>query len=191
MKIPYVIKETPNGYALTSICDEMLARREIECSGEIDRETVNGLIEELLQLQHEDPEGEITMYINSPGGSVVDGLALYDVMQAISCPIRTICVGMAYSMGAILFAAGNKRDMLPHSKVMIHDPLVTHIEGSALHVDIESKKLLDVRKAINEILAKHTGRTVKQIEAKTCQDTYFTAEQAIKFGLADSIIERM
>ena len=191
MMIPGVIKETPSGYFLTSIRDEMLARREVECSGEIDRETVNDLIDELLQFKHEDPEGEITMYINSPGGSVVDGLALYDVMQAISCPIRTVCVGMAYSMGAILFAAGDRRDMLPHSKVMIHDPLVTHIEGSALHVETESRKLLDVRKAINGILAKHTGKTVKQIEAKTCKDTYFTAEQAVEFGLADNIIERM
>ncbi len=191
MMIPHVIKETTNGYFLTSIRDEMLARREVECSGEIDRETVNELIDELMQLRHEDPEGEITMFINSPGGSVVDGLALYDVMQSISCPIRTVCVGMAYSMGAILFAAGDQRDMLPHSKVMIHDPLVTHIEGSALHVETESKKLLDVRKAINEILAKHTGKTVKAIEDKTCKDTYFTAEEAVKFGLADSIVERM
>ncbi len=189
--MPNVIRETVNGYFLASIRDEMFGRREINCKGEIDREMVNDLIAQLLQLEHEDPEGEITLYINSPGGSVVDGLALYDVMQSISCPIRTVCIGMAYSMGAILFAAGDRRDMLPHSKIMIHDPLVTHIEGSALHVQNESKKLLDVRKATNEILAKHTGKTVKQIEAKTCNDTYFSAGEAVKFGLADNIIERM
>ncbi|MBR6452539.1 MAG: ATP-dependent Clp protease proteolytic subunit [Lachnospiraceae bacterium] len=191
MNIPDVIKETSDGYFRSSILDEMLGRREVNCIGEIDMERVNGLIVQLLQLEKEDPDAQITMYINSPGGSVVDGLALYDVMQAISCPIRTVCVGMAYSMGAILFAAGDKRDMLPHSKIMIHDPLVTHIGGSALQVQTESKKLLDVRRATNEILAKHTGKTIRQIEAKTCRDCYFTAEEAVKFGLADSIIERM
>jgi len=188
---PNVIKETVNGYFASSISDEMFGRREINCIGEIGMESVNDLIFQLLQLEREDPEGEITLYINSPGGSVVNGLALYDVMQAISCPIRTVCMGMAYSMGALLFVAGDKRDMLPHSKIMIHDPLVTHIEGSALHVQAESKKLLDVRKATNEILSKHTGKTVKQIEAKTCNDTYFAAKEAIEFGLADNIIESM
>ncbi len=189
--IPNVIKETVNGYFLSSIRDEMFSRREINCIGEIDMESVNSLIAQMLQLEKEDPDAEITLYINSPGGSVVDGLALYDVMQAISCPIRTVCVGMAYSMGAILFVAGDQRDMLPHSKIMIHDPLITHLAGSALHVQTESKKLLDVRRATNEILAKHTGKTIKQIEAKTCKDSYFTAEEAVKFGLADNIIERM
>lgn len=189
--LPNVIRETVNGYFLTSIRDEMFKRREVDCKGEIDRETVNDLIAQLLQLEHEDPDEEITLYINSPGGSVVDGLALYDVMQSISCPIRTVCIGMAYSMGAILFVAGDKRDMLPHSKIMIHDPLVTHIEGSALQVQTQSQKLLEVRKATNEILARHTGKTIKQIEAKTCQDSYFTAKEAVKFGLADNIIERM
>ena len=189
--VPNVIKETVNGYFLSSIRDEMFGRREINCKGEIDREMVNDLIAQLLQLEHEDPDREITLYINSPGGSVIDGLALYDVMQAITCPIRTVCIGMAYSMGAILFVAGDRREMLPHSKIMIHDPLVTHIEGSALQVQNESRKLLEVRKATNEILSKHTGRAIKQIEARTCKDTYFTAAEAVGFGLADSILERM
>ena len=188
---PKIIKETVNGYFTTDIIDEMFRRREVNCVGVIDMDSTNDLIAQLLQLEKEDPDAEITMYINSPGGSVVDGLALYDVMQSISCPIRTVCIGMAYSMGALLFVAGDQRIMMPHSKIMIHDPLVTHIEGSALQVQTESKKLLDVRKATNEILSKHTGRTIKEIEAKTCCDSYFSAKEALKFGLADSIIERM
>lgn len=187
--MPSIIKETENGYFPCAIRDEMFARREVNCIGEIGMDNVNELIIQMLELEREDPNGEITLYINSPGGSVVEGLALYDIMQAISCPIRTVCMGMAYSMGALLFTAGDVRDMLPHSKIMIHDPLITNISGSALHVQTESKKLLDVRKTTNEILSKHTGKTIKQIEAKTCCDSYFTAEEAIKFGLADNIIE--
>ena len=128
------------------------------------------------------------MYINSPGGSVSDGLALYDVMAGISCPIRTVCVGMAASMGSLLFAAGNKRDMLPHATVMIHDPLTTGISGSALSVDQASRRLMETREITASILADHTGHTIEEVYEKTRQDSYFNAEEAVAWHLADRII---
>lgn len=185
---PLILTETNNGYSTYGIEDEMLTKRKIFCVGEINAESVNSLILQLMHLESQDADEEITLYINSIGGEVTSGLALYDVMNTISCPIRTVCTGIAASMGSILFAAGNKREMLPHSKIMIHDPLTSNISGNALHIQQLSDGLMDTRKTLASILAKHTGKTVKQILAKTANDCYFTAEQAIKFGLADSIV---
>lgn len=138
---PHIIKESSEGTTYCPVQDELFTnRRSIEVVGEINRESVYSLILQLRYLHHADPEKEITMYINSPGGSVTDGLALNDVMAGIPCPIRTVCVGMAASMGALLFAAGNRRDMLPHAAVMIHDPLTTGISGSALSVEQASRR---------------------------------------------------
>ena len=170
----------------------MLQRREIECTGEITREMVNSLIRQVRYLARQDAKAEIVLYINSPGGEVTSGLALYDVMQAVSCPIRTVCVGTAASMGAILFAAGTQRDILPHSKVMIHDPLLTSGPGgSALEIKKRSDELMGVREIIGRLLAKHTGKTLKEIYAKTAKDTWFNAEEAIAFGLADRMVQKI
>lgn len=189
---PSIIKESSEGTTYCPIQDELFTnKRSIEVVGEINRESVYSLILQLRYLQQADPEKEITMYINSPGGSVSDGLALYDVMQAISCKIRTVCVGMAASMGALLFAAGNKREMLPHAEIMIHDPLTTGIQGSALSVEEESRRLMKIRQTTAEILAKHTGHTINEIYEKTKTDTYFTAGEAVEFGLADRIINEI
>ena len=128
------------------------------------------------------------MFINSPGGEVDSGLALYDVMKGISCPIRTVCLGIAASMGALLFTAGDKREILPHGRVMIHDPLISSTGGSALHLQEVSRNLLKTREELCSILARHTGRTLKEIYKKTAQDTWFSAEEAVAFGLADRII---
>ncbi len=122
--MPGVARETSNGYMRMTIQEIMFEQREIECAGEISKESAYSLILQLRYLERQDPEKEIIMYINSPGGEVVSGLALYDVMQAIQCPIRTVCVGMAASMGALLLAGGDRRDILPHGRVMIHDPLL-------------------------------------------------------------------
>ena len=187
--IPNIIRETANGTTYCPIRDEMFsARRSVEVVGEITRDPVYPLILQLRYLHHADPEKEITMYINSPGGSVCDGLALYDIMAAIKCPIRTVCVGMAASMGALLFVAGNNREILPHAEVMIHDPLATGISGSALSIEESSRRLMGIRQTTAEILSRHTGHTVEEIYEKTRQDSYFGAREAVEWGLADRII---
>lgn len=186
---PRIIKESSEGTTYCPIQDELFSRhRSIEVVGEITRESVYSLVLQLRYLYSADPEKEITMYINSPGGSVTDGLALYDVMAGISCPIRTICVGMVASMGALLFAAGNKRDMLPHAAVMIHDPLTTGISGSALSVEQASRRLMETREITASILAGHTGHTIEEVYEKTKKDSYFNAEEAVAWRLADRIV---
>lgn len=187
---PRILKETHNGLHSYTLQDEMLSRREIECAGDINAELVNSLITQIRHLNAKDPDKEITIFINSHGGEVTSGLALYDVMKAVKCPIRTVCIGIAASMGALLFTAGDQRDMLPHSRVMIHDPLINgNLRGSALHIRSISDDLLVTREVIAKILAKHTGRDISEIYEKTLTDSYFYAQEAIDFGLADSIIE--
>ena len=186
---PSIIKESSEATTYCPIQDELFnSRRSIEVVGEITRESVYSLILQLRYLHSADPEKEITMYINSPGGSVIDGLALYDVMAAVSCPIRTVCVGMAASMGSLLFAAGNERDILPHAKVMIHDPLTTGISGSALSVEEAGRRLMETREITASILAGHTGHTIEEVYEKTKKDSYFNAQEAVAWGLADRII---
>lgn len=189
---PHIIKETAEGTTYCPIQDELFSvHRSVEVVGEITRESVYSLILQMRYLCHADPEKEVTMYINSPGGSVCDGLALYDVMEAVSCPVRTVCVGMAASMGALLFAAGDMREMLPHAEVMIHDPLVTGISGSALAVEESCRRLMEIRQITAKILADHTGHTVEEVYEKTRQDSYFNATEAVEWGLADRIITRI
>lgn len=182
-----IIKETNRGYTTYSVKDEMLKNREIELVGPVDIKSANSLITQLLYLQKEEPEQEIKMYIDSPGGNVVNGLAIYDVMQAISCPVTTICRGYAASMGAIIFAAGDKRQMLKHSKLMIHDPMA-NVGGSALEMQENTRRLMETRECLAKILAEKTGKKLDEIYEETKQDRYFDAEEAIEFGLADEIL---
>lgn len=190
--IPNIIRETSEGLNQIPIQDILFQRREVECIGEITEDSVAALILQLRYLHHEAPEQEITMYINSPGGEVSSGLALYDVMKAIQCPIRTVCVGTAASMAAILFLSGDKRDMLAHSKVMIHDPLIPGgIGGSALKVDAVARNLMQTRQTIADIISRHTGKSLEDVLAKTASDSYFDAEQAVEWGLADRIIHEL
>ena len=190
--IPNIIRETSEGLNQIPIQDILFQRREVECIGEITEDSVAALILQLRYLHREAPEQEITMYINSPGGEVSSGLALYDVMKAIQCPIRTVCVGTAASMAAILFLSGDKRDMLAHSKVMIHDPLIPGgIGGSALKVDAVARNLMQTRQTIADIISKHTGKSLEDVLAKTASDSYFDAEQAVEWGLADRIIHEL
>lgn len=190
--IPNIIRETSEGLNQIPIQDILFQRREVECIGEITEDSVAALILQLRYLHREAPEQEITMYINSPGGEVSSGLALYDVMKAIQCPIRTVCVGTAASMAAILFLSGDKRDMLAHSKVMIHDPLIPGgIGGSALKVDAVARNLMQTRQIIADIISRHTGKSLEDVLAKTASDSYFDAEQAVEWGLADRIIHEL
>lgn len=190
LMMPGIFKETSEGLIRCTIQEEMFKKREIQCVGEVTQESVNALIMQLCYLQQEDPEKEITMFINSPGGEVSSGLALYDVMKALKCPIRTICIGLAASMAALLFISGNERDMLPHARVMIHDPMITGgIGGSALKIKSISEDLMKTREITGEILAKHSGRSLEEIFEKTATDSYFDAQEAIAYGLADNIID--
>lgn len=190
LMMPGIFKETSEGLIRCTIQEEMFKKREIQCVGEVTQESVNALIMQLRYLRQEDPEKEITMFINSPGGEVSSGLALYDVMKALKCPIRTICIGIAASMAALLFISGNKRDMLPHARVMIHDPMITGgIGGSALKIKSISEDLMKTREITGEILANHSGRSLEEIFEKTATDSYFDAQEAIAYGLADNIID--
>lgn len=186
---PLVMQETSDGLRLYDIRDEMLAAREIEITGAIDAGSVSTAIRCLLHLQKEDQQLPITLYINSPGGEVQSGLALYDVMQAVSCPIHTVCLGMAASMAALLFIAGDRREMLPHSRVMIHDPLIGGgIGGSALSVKARADDLMRIRDITAQVISQHTGMNLEEVFELTAKDTYFEAEEAIANGMADRII---
>ena len=190
--IPTIIRETSEGTARIPIADIMFQRREIWLTGEITSEVADAVIAQILHLVAEDPDAEITLYIDSPGGSVTAGLSIYDVMQAVSADIHTVCVGTAASMAAVLFAAGDRREILRHGEVMIHDPLVSGgISGSALTVQDKSDRLMAKRKVLSGILAEHTGKSVKQIYKVTAKDTYFGGEEALAFGLAGPVIEKM
>ena len=188
--LPSVYRETAGGEIRHGIVDEMFARRELVCIGEIDRDLVNALILQLRHLQHEDPDGEIAIFIDSPGGAVSSGLALYDVMQAVSCPIRTVCLGTAASMAALLFLSGDVREMLPHSTVMIHDPLIPGgVGGSALELRSVADKIMHTREVTAQVIAKHTGRSLDEVLAATARDAWFDANEAVAWGLADRIVE--
>lgn len=189
---PRILRETSRGLNRVSPEDIMFQRREIWLSGEITSDTADCMNSQLLYLAADSPDQEITIYINSPGGQVNAGLAIYDVMQAIPCKIRTVCVGTAASMAAVLFSAGNRREILPHSEILIHDPLVPRgVSGSALEVQEKSSRLMGVRKIICNILAKHTGKTLRQIYQVSRKDTWFEAEKAVEFGLADAIVDNL
>ena len=183
-----IIRESSCGYHLIPIQDEMLSHREVELVGEVDADSANALIRQLRYLQREEPGAWVTLYINSPGGSVDSGMALYDVMQAVSCPIRTVCVGLAASMAALLFVSGAERGMLPHSRLMIHDPLIVQTGGSALKLKAVSDDLMETRQIIARVIAGHSGKSMEEILAKTASDSYFRAQEAMEFGLADHII---
>lgn len=192
MITPCILKETSEGTMRCTIQDEMFKRREVECTGDITRESADSLILQLRYLQAEEPDGQITMYINSPGGDVSSGLALYDVMQAVTCPIRTVCVGMAASMAAILFISGDRRDMLPHARVMIHDPsLAGGAGGNALTIYNLGMDLMKIRRINGEIIAGHTNKKLEEVLEKTSADSYFDANEAVEFGLADGIINKI
>ena len=188
---PHIIRESSRGLELIDIRDEMLANREVECVGVIDDDMTYSLCQQLRYLSKDDPRERITMYFNSPGGEVQSGLAIYDVMQAIPCPVRTVCLGMAASMAALLFVAGDEREMLPHASLMIHDPLIGNAGGSALELKTIADNLLRTRQITAEVLSRHTGHSVEEVLAVTKHDTYFEASEAVAWGLADRVIDQL
>lgn len=189
---PQIIRETAEGLNRLDIRDEMLDQRELELMTSVGAESCAVVIRGLLHLQRQDPTAPITLYINSPGGEVQSGLALYDVMQAASCPIRTVCLGMAASMGALLFIAGDEREILPHSRVMIHDPLIgAGAGGSALSVKARADDLMRIRDITAGVIARHSGMSIERVFELTASDTYFEAEEAVEAGLADRVITRL
>lgn len=189
---PQIMQETALGLERFDIRDEMLAFRELELCGPVDAESVADIIRGMRHLQRLDPAKPVTLFINSPGGEVQSGLALYDVMSAISCPVRTVCLGLAASMAALLFIAGDTRDMLPHSRVMIHDPLIGGgVGGSALSVKARADDLMRIRDITAQVIADHTGMTLERVFELTARDTYFEAEEAVAAHLADNVINRL
>lgn len=189
---PQIIRETAEGLNRLDIRDEMLGKRQLELMTSVNAESCAVVIRDLLYLQREDPTAPITFYINSPGGEVQSGLALYDVMQAVSCPIRTVCLGMAASMAALLFIAGDDREILPHSRVMIHDPLISAgAGGNALSVKARADDLMRIRDITAGVIARHSGMSIDRVFELTATDTYFEAEEAVEAGLADRIITKL
>lgn len=185
---PHTMRETSRGISLTSIYDEMLARRELSVTGEVTQAMAFDVCQQLLQLEHTDPEAEVTLYVASPGGSVSAGLAIVDAMRTISCPVRTVCLDTAASMGAIIFVSGDRREMFPHAELMIHDPLVQNAGGSALSVQETSRRLMGLRRTLSQILAERSGLSVKRVQTLTARDTFLTAERACELGFADAIV---
>lgn len=187
-----ILKETVRGTDCIKIEDELLSRREIFLTEEVNAETSNELIKQLMYLERQDSGKEITLYINSPGGEVISGLAVYDLISLMKSPVRTVCTGTAASMGAILFLAGKKREMLPHTRLMIHDPSFSgsSIGGKKSHeLRHELEKLDEVREALAKIVAEKTGRPLEEIYDVTSDDTFYSAEEAIAFGLATGIMK--
>ena len=189
--VPMVIEQTNRGERSFDIYSRLLKDRIVFLGGEIDDDTANLVVAQLLFLEMENPDSDISLYINSPGGSVTDGLAIYDTMQYIKCDVSTICMGMAASMGAFLLAAGTKgkRMALPNSDIMIHQPS-GGAQGQATDIEIHTKHILHTKKRLNEILAKNTGQPFDVIARDTERDNFMTAQQALEYGLIDKVIEK-
>ena len=188
--VPMVVESTGHGERGYDIYSRLLKDRIILLGTPIDDDVANLIVAQLLFLQAEDPSKEIDLYINSPGGSVTAGLAIYDTMQSISCPVNTYCIGQCASMGAVLLAAGasGKRFALPHARIMIHQPW-GGAQGTAADIEIQSREILRLRAMLNGILARHTGRDIKKIERDTNRDFFMSAEEAAEYDLVDKVVE--
>ena len=190
--MPYVIEQTPRGERGFDIFSRLLRERIVFLGVPIDDNVANIIVAQLLLLDSEDPERDIMVYINSPGGSVTAGLAIYDTIRHVRSQVSTICLGQAASMGAFLLAAGvkGKRLALPHSRVLIHQPL-GGAQGQATDIEIQAREILRIKKQLNELLAKHTGQPVKQIEKDTDRDFIMTPDEAKEYGLIDKVIVKL
>lgn len=188
--VPIVIEQTSKGERSYDIYSRLLKDRTIFIGTPINNEVANAVMAQLLFLEMENPEKEIHLYINSPGGSVTDGLGIYDIMQFVKCDIATYCIGMAASMGSLLLMAGTKgkRYILPNSKVMIHQPQTWGISGAASDIEIHAKELMKTKNKLIEIYEKHTGQSFEQLSKDMDRDNYMSPDAAIKYGLVDKII---
>ena len=191
--VPYVVEQTNRGERSMDIFSRLLTDRIIILSEDVNHSTASLIVAQMLFLEGQDPDKDIAFYINSPGGSITDGMAIYDTMQYVKCDVSTICIGMAASMGAFLLSAGTKgkRFALPNSEIMIHQPLIGGggISGQCTDIKIHSDHLVRTRDKMNTILAANTGKTVEEVARDTERDNYLTAEQALEYGLIDKVIE--
>lgn len=187
--VPIVIEQTARGERSFDIYSRLLKERVIFLVGQVEDYMANLVVAQLLFLESENPDKDIHLYINSPGGSVTAGMAIYDTMQFIKPDVSTMCIGQAASMGALLLSGGasGKRFCLPHSRVMIHQPL-GGFQGQASDIDIHAKEILSIRDKLNKILAHHTGQTLKKIQQDTDRDNFLSAEQAVEYGIVDKVL---
>lgn len=186
--VPYIVEQTSRGERSYDIYSRLLEDRIIFLSGEIDDAVANTVVAQLIYLEAKDPQKDISLYINSPGGSVSAGLAIYDTMNYVKCDVSTICIGMAASMGAFLLSSGQKgkRYALPNSEIMIHQPL-GGAQGQASDIKIAAEHILKTKKKLNEILAQNSGRSLQEIERDTDRDNYLSAQEALEYGLIDKV----
>ncbi|MEK6233282.1 MAG: ATP-dependent Clp endopeptidase proteolytic subunit ClpP [Planctomycetales bacterium] len=190
--IPYVIDRDGRDERAMDIYSRLLRDRIVFLGTAINDDVANAVVAQLLFLQAEDPKADVQLYVNSPGGSVSAGMAIYDTMQFITCEVSTYCIGQAASMGAVLLAAGTKgkRYSLPNSRIMIHQPLAG-VEGTAAEIMIHAKEFKKLKRRLNEILIKHTGHPLEKIEQDTDRDNFMTAQEALDYGLIDQVVEKM
>ena len=189
--VPMVIEQSGRGERAYDIYSRLLKERVIFLVGPVDDMTANVIVAQLLFLEADNPDKDISLYINSPGGSITAGMAIYDTMQFIKPDVSTLCIGQAASMGALLLAAGEKgkRFCLPNSRVMIHQPL-GGFQGQASDIEIHAKEILFLKEKLNQILATHTGQTLKKIAADTDRDNFLSAEQSVEYGMVDQVISK-
>ena len=189
--IPYVIEQTSKGERSYDIFSRLLKDRIVFLGGEVTDDVANLIIAQMLFLEMEDPDADIMFYINSPGGSVTAGLAIYDTMRYLRCEVSTLCVGLAASMGAFLLSAGakGKRKALPNAEIMIHQPL-GGAQGQATDIAIHAEQILRIKRNLNEILAKNTGKPLEEIERDTERDHFLTAAEAAEYGIIDRVIDK-
>ena len=192
--VPYVIEQTSKGERSYDIFSRLLKDRIIFLGEQVDATSAGLVVAQLLFLESEDPDKEISLYINSPGGSITAGMAIYDTINYIKCPVSTICIGMAASMGAVLLASGTKgkRYATPNSEILIHQPLIMGggIQGQTTEIKIHADHMVKTREKLNKILSERTGQPLDVINRDTERDNYMTAEEALKYGLIDGIMER-
>ena len=190
--VPYVVEQTNKGERSYDIFSRLLKDRIIFLSEDVNQTTASLVVAQMLFLESEDPDKEISFYINSPGGSITDGMAIFDTMNYIKCPVTTICIGMAASMGAFLLAAGEKgkRFATPNAEIMIHQPLISGgLSGQTTEIKIHAEHLVRTREKLNKILSERTGKSLEQIEKDTERDNFMTAQEALEYGLIDGIMD--
>ncbi len=188
--VPMVIEQTNRGERSYDIFSRLLNDRIIMLCDEVNDTTASLVVAQLLYLEGQDPEKDISLYINSPGGSITAGMAIYDTMQFVKCDVSTTCVGMAASMGAFLLSSGakGKRFALPNSEIMIHQPLMSGLQGQATDIKIHADWILRIKEKLNRMLAEQTGKSVEQVQRDTERDNFMNAEEALAYGLVDKII---
>ncbi len=188
--VPVVVEQSPRGERAYDIYSRLLKERVIFLVGQVEDHMANLIVAQMLFLESENPDKDISLYINSPGGSVTAGMAIYDTMQFIKCDVSTLCVGQAASMGALLLTGGSKtkRFVLPNSRVMIHQPL-GGFQGQATDIDIHAREILAIRDKLNKIMSKHTGQPMEKVALDTERDNFMNADEAVEYGLVDRIVE--